>query len=97
VGLNEASDENLVDLRVPVNQHIAEGNEAPVLGDAFRRLGISFGELAHRFTDDLELSLHGGLQHDAMLIVGEGLPSGEPTDQSGRLIDVKAVFERLDR
>lgn len=97
MGFNEAPDENLVDLRIPVDQHIAEGDEAPVLGDAFRRLWVSFGELAHRFTDDLELPFHGGLQHDVMLIVFEGLPSGEPTDQSGRLIDVKAIFERLDR
>jgi hypothetical protein len=59
---------------------LRKDDEAPVLGDAFRRLGISFGELAHRFTDDLELPFHSGLQHDVMLIVGEGLPSGEPTD-----------------
>ena len=82
VGLNEAPDENLVDLRVPVNQHIAEGDEAQVFGDAFRRLG---SRLASWLTASSMISnspFHGGLQHDVTLIVARVFPSGEPTDQS---------------
>ena len=97
MGFDETPDQNFVDLRVPMDQHIAEGDEASVLGDAFRGPRVAFGELAHGFADDLELALHGGLQHDVMLIVVERPSGGELTNPPGRLIDVEAVFERLDR
>src|SRR3972149_4723683 len=57
LGSHNVPDNAGVDLRVAVDEDVTERDDASVLADALRQVGIATGELRQCFTDDLELSL----------------------------------------
>lgn len=56
---HDSPHESTIDLRIAVDQDVAEGNNVVILAYPSRRLSIGSRELVQCFTDDFELSLDG--------------------------------------
>ena len=89
--------EALINIRIAVNQDVAEGNDAAVLTDARHDFFVQPGELRQRFADNLELPLDGGAQHGIGAIIVKRLPGREVHDPRRRLLDIIKILFRLKR
>ncbi len=71
--------EALINIRIAVNQDVAEGNNAAVLTDTRHDFFVQPGELCQRFTDNLELPLDRGAQHGIGAIIVKRFPDVKST------------------
>ena len=87
-GLDDAPNQAVVHGGVPVDQHIAEGDDARQLGNLIGDKCIDPRQPVEGFADDLELALDCGTEVFVRFVVGKALAGREACDARGRLLRV---------
>ena len=81
---DDVPDLGVVNEVLAVNEEVAEGNDARVVWDEPRRLGIVAGQTTHRLANDLEVALHGGPQQRVSLVVRDDLTASDRKNELRR-------------